>query len=181
MPGAGSRGGSQIGGLVMSFEVDGEPIEAGGTGDRLLSWERVQDITGISRSTAWRMQRTGEFPSPVKVSPGRVGWWESELTAWKGQRLGAGKVRTPAARPRLPGMARSMPTRAEPGRAGHTKPGPASAAAESEPSLSDPASLSTTTPVQAVLPLQAPSTGTVSLRTSGRKRRACPDQIDFGF
>ena len=55
----------------------------GGRDDRLLAWPAVRDITGLSRTTAWRMQKTGDFPLPVLVSPGRVGWWESELATWK--------------------------------------------------------------------------------------------------
>ena len=46
----------------MSFIVDGEPVEAGGRADRLLSWDRVHDLVGLSRSTAWRLQRAGDFP-----------------------------------------------------------------------------------------------------------------------
>lgn len=89
----------------MSFQVDGEAIESGGPEDRLLPWRRVRDIAGISRSTAWRMQRVGDFPTPVTLSPGRVGWWESELTAWKGARRKTGALRPPST-PRLPGMPR---------------------------------------------------------------------------
>jgi len=61
-------------------ETAGRP---GGRDDRLLAWPAVRDITGLSRTTAWRMQKTGDFPLPVAVSPGRVCWWESELAAWK--------------------------------------------------------------------------------------------------
>lgn len=94
----------------MSFRVDGESVDTGGPEDRLLPWDRVRDIAGISRTTAWRMQQTGDFPTPVPVSPGRVGWWESELTAWKGTR-GAAKPLAPPSRPRLPGMLRRAPVR----------------------------------------------------------------------
>lgn len=108
----------------MTFAQNGEPVETGGPEDRLLPWGRVQDIAGISRTTAWRMQQTGAFPSPVAVSAGRVAWWESELTAWKRARgeapamsrpgksgRAAKKALTPPAEPRLPGMARRAPVR----------------------------------------------------------------------
>lgn len=88
--------------------MDGEFVDTGGPEDRLLPWGRVRDIAGISRSTAWRMQQTGDFPAPVAVSPGRVGWWESELTAWKGARMTARPLKPPS-RPRLPGMPRRTP------------------------------------------------------------------------
>lgn len=95
----------------MTFCIDGEPVASGGRDDRLLGWERVQDLVGISRSTAWRLQRAGDFPKPVQLSPGRVGWWESELTAWKASRGAEPRaLRKPARAPRLPGLARSMPT-----------------------------------------------------------------------
>jgi len=72
-------------------EADTRP---GGRDDRLLAWPAVRDITGLSRTTAWRMQKTGDFPLPVLVSPGRVSWWESELATWKIARA----PRRPAAR-----------------------------------------------------------------------------------
>lgn len=67
----------------MTWEQDREPVESGGPEDRLLTWNKVRDVTGLSRSTAWRLQRLGDFPEPVRISVNRVGWWESELTAWK--------------------------------------------------------------------------------------------------
>ncbi len=53
------------------------------TDDRLLLWPEVKRHTGVSRTTAWRMERAGGFPERVQLSPGRVGWWESDVAAWK--------------------------------------------------------------------------------------------------
>ncbi|RZI97783.1 MAG: AlpA family phage regulatory protein [Brevundimonas sp.] len=58
---------------------EGDP---GGDRDRLIPWSRVRDLTGLSRTTVWRLQRTGAFPSPLALSPGRVGWLDSEVAAW---------------------------------------------------------------------------------------------------
>lgn len=91
---------------------DKAPPDVGGRDDRLLSWDQVERIASISRSTAWRMERDGTFPGRVRVSPGRVGWWESELTLWKQTRSGqlpAPPPRKAARAPRLPGMPRAMP------------------------------------------------------------------------
>ena len=85
----------------MAEQGQGDAAAVGGPQDRLLAWAIVHDMTGLSRSTAWRLQQTGAFPHPVALSPGRVGWWESELTAWKRARP-PGRFRSPA-RPRLPG------------------------------------------------------------------------------
>lgn len=76
-----------------------EPEVHAGTAlpDRLLPWPKVRDLTGISRTTAWRLQKTGDFPPPVVISPGRVGWRESELTAWKDSRAPRRAAPTPRA------------------------------------------------------------------------------------
>ena len=137
----------------MSFIVDGEPVEAGGRSDRLLSWDRGHDLVGFSRSTAWRLQRAGDFPKPVQLSPGRVGWWESELTAWKTARSAGGapfKVRRPARAPRLPGLPRSAPTPVAPPQASRAIGSQATSTAEPP-------------------------------RRRRRKPSASPEQIDFGF
>ena len=93
-----------------TFDPEGDHPEAGGKEDRLLPWKQVKDVVGLSRSTAWRLQRIGDFPEPVRISLNRVGWWESELTAWKAVR-GAGRPLKPPSRPRLPGMPRLSPKR----------------------------------------------------------------------
>ena len=66
---------------AVGARSDGNDPEAPGA-DRLLTWRTVRDLTGISRMTAWRLQRTGGFPQPVRISPGRVGWRLSEVEAW---------------------------------------------------------------------------------------------------
>ena len=50
--------------------------------DRLLTLDEVQRIHPVSRTTRWRMIRRGEFPCPLRLSPGRVGWKESDVRAW---------------------------------------------------------------------------------------------------
>jgi predicted DNA-binding transcriptional regulator AlpA len=50
--------------------------------DRFLLESEVRRITAISPVSRWRMEQRGEFPRRRKISPGRVGWLESEVTAW---------------------------------------------------------------------------------------------------
>lgn len=148
----------------MVFRVNGDAVDSGGPEDRLLPWDRVHDMTGLSRSTAWRLSKAEQFPSRVAISPGRVGWWESELTAWKAVRNGAEAINPPPkpmrsrpleppARPRLPGISRPAPFR--------SVQGPLFAAAQPE------------------LPMSAPQPP----REKARRKRppAHIDQIDFGF
>jgi len=35
--------------------------------------------TGLSRSTIYRKYKSGEFPAPVVLGPGAVGWFEHEI------------------------------------------------------------------------------------------------------
>jgi predicted DNA-binding transcriptional regulator AlpA len=67
--------------------------------DRFLPWRKVQDITGLGRTTAWRLRRAGDFPHPVPISPGRVAWRERDIAAWNESR---GLVVTPPAAPKPP-------------------------------------------------------------------------------
>ena len=133
--------------------TDDNSVEVGGKDDRLLSWDQVKRIASISRSTAWRMERDGAFPRRVRVSPGRVGWWESELTMWKRSRTGQTPPppRKAARAPRLPGMPRPMP-----------RPGQA----VEKPVIQ-------TAPSGAARPKP--------MRTNRRKPTVTANQIDFGF
>lgn len=65
---------------------EGRP-DPGELEDRILPWSQVKVISGLSRTTVWRLQKTGDFPASVQVSPNRMGWWQSELLEWKRSRL----------------------------------------------------------------------------------------------
>jgi prophage regulatory protein len=61
-------------------------FQTGHNGDRMLRRRAVMDRVGLSFTTIWRLYRRGLFPRPVRLSPGTVGWRESEITAWLEQR-----------------------------------------------------------------------------------------------
>ncbi len=48
----------------------------------ILDEEKVHAVTSLSRTTRWRMERRGEFPKRVRLSPGRVGWRQADIEAW---------------------------------------------------------------------------------------------------
>lgn len=50
--------------------------------DRILSASEVRDRVNLSRQTVWRLERAGRFPPRIHLSPGRVGWRESEIDAF---------------------------------------------------------------------------------------------------
>ncbi len=50
--------------------------------DRYLRTNECERLTGLSRSTLWRLERAGSFPRRRKLSANAVGWLENEVRAW---------------------------------------------------------------------------------------------------
>jgi predicted DNA-binding transcriptional regulator AlpA len=50
--------------------------------DRIIREEERRMVTGLSRTTWWRLERNGLAPRRRKLSANSVGWLESELRAW---------------------------------------------------------------------------------------------------
>lgn len=42
----------------------------------------VKQVTGISRSTRWRLMQRGEFPKKIQLSPRATGWIAAEIVEW---------------------------------------------------------------------------------------------------
>jgi len=57
--------------------------------ERLIGFAEVQSRVGLSRSSVWRLERSGSFPRSVPISPGRRAWRESDLDRWIEARLAA--------------------------------------------------------------------------------------------
>ncbi len=68
-------------------DVTTPSVSPGDLEDRILPWSQVKVISGLSRTTVWRLQKTGDFPAAVQMSPNRVGWWQSEILAWRRSRI----------------------------------------------------------------------------------------------
>jgi prophage regulatory protein len=49
---------------------------------RILRRKQVEARTGLSRTTIYELVRANQFPRQVRVSPGAVGWLESEIDAY---------------------------------------------------------------------------------------------------
>ena len=54
--------------------------------DRLIRERECKEITGLCRTTRWRLERLGTFPRRRKISENAVGWLASELEEWLGNR-----------------------------------------------------------------------------------------------
>ena len=47
--------------------------------DRIVRETECKAISGLSRTTRWRLEQSGDFPRRRRISPGLVGWLLSEL------------------------------------------------------------------------------------------------------
>lgn len=56
------------------------------TEDRFLREPEVQRITGLSRTTRWRLENAGKFSRRRQLSTNAVGWLASEIEAWMAER-----------------------------------------------------------------------------------------------
>ena len=51
-------------------------------GDKLLRRRQIEEITGMSRSSIYRLMQSGEFPPRVRFGPTAVRWRASDVTSW---------------------------------------------------------------------------------------------------
>ena len=49
---------------------------------KILSPKEVVTLTGLSKVTLWRLEKSGKFPKRVNLTACRVGWVESEINEW---------------------------------------------------------------------------------------------------
>jgi prophage regulatory protein len=50
--------------------------------ERIISPQELSKLTGLSQATIWRLRFRGEFPNPIRLSPGRVGYRSVDIEAW---------------------------------------------------------------------------------------------------
>lgn len=56
---------------------------------RLLPLRLVNDRTGLSKSSIYRLEKEGKFPKRVTITETRVAWVESEIDAWIAEKIAA--------------------------------------------------------------------------------------------
>ena len=53
---------------------------------KFLTAKQVMNMTGLSRTSIWRLEKDGDFPERRQLGPRRIGWIESEVLEWMGKR-----------------------------------------------------------------------------------------------
>jgi len=52
------------------------------TNDRIVRAKEVVEMTGLSRTTIWRMERYKSFPARVSLGKNSIGWKMSDIQKW---------------------------------------------------------------------------------------------------
>ncbi|EPC7542034.1 helix-turn-helix transcriptional regulator [Morganella morganii] len=55
--------------------------------DRLINFKMVAYLTGLSRSTIWKLENNGDFPERITLSKRSIRWIESEVMQWVSVRM----------------------------------------------------------------------------------------------
>ena len=56
---------------------------------RVIRLDEILRITSLSRSTIRRLELAGRFPGRLTLSPGVIGWLESDIIDWLKERQGS--------------------------------------------------------------------------------------------
>ncbi len=57
--------------------------------DRLLPLREVVALTSLSRSSVYRMVKSGSLPPPLKAGKSRIAWRASSIARWLAERQAA--------------------------------------------------------------------------------------------
>lgn len=50
---------------------------------RIIFESDLKRLVPLGRTTRWKMTQKGEFPAPVRLSSGRIGYFEDEIFRWQ--------------------------------------------------------------------------------------------------
>ena len=56
---------------------------------RIIRLPAVLQVTGLSRSTLYELDKAGKFPTKVQLSTRAVGWVQDEVDSWIASRVAA--------------------------------------------------------------------------------------------
>jgi prophage regulatory protein len=61
------------------------------TSRALLRRQQVEALTGLARSTIYKLIQTGDFPAPVRLTAKSVAWPSEAVAAWIDTRVSTSK------------------------------------------------------------------------------------------
>ncbi len=72
-----------------------QPLKPAQHATRILRLNQVQEITGLAKTTIYKLQAASAFPQRIKLTSRSVGWMEDEVLQWVANCLNS--------RPNIPG------------------------------------------------------------------------------
>ncbi len=54
----------------------------------ILRTSKLQTYVGLSRTTIWRLEKSGQFPKRVRLGQNSVGWLKGDVDTWLESRKG---------------------------------------------------------------------------------------------
>lgn len=76
---------------AASAESQGPSDTRRNTPIRMLPVDQVVGLTGLSKTRVYVLQRNGDFPMRVQLTPGRVAWVEADVQAWLAARIASNR------------------------------------------------------------------------------------------
>ncbi len=55
--------------------------------DTLIPQRKVVEMTSLSGTTIWRLEKSGAFPKRHKIGPSRVAWLKSDIDGWIAEKV----------------------------------------------------------------------------------------------
>jgi prophage regulatory protein len=50
--------------------------------EKIIRQREVVHLTGLSRTTIWRLERAGQFPKRRRLTRNTIGWKATEVLGW---------------------------------------------------------------------------------------------------
>ena len=54
----------------------------------VLRTQQLREYIGLSRTTRWRLEKSGQFPKRVRLGQNSVGWLKGDVDTWLESRKG---------------------------------------------------------------------------------------------
>lgn len=75
--------------LIKPISINKEGSETLTLPDRMVREVECKNLSSLSRTRRWELEKQGKFPKRIKISERAVGWLLSDLMNWMEERANA--------------------------------------------------------------------------------------------
>lgn len=69
-------------GQVTEHQIAPVSLNQPSSDQQIVRAKEVVELTGLSRTTIWRLEKAGDFPSRVQLGIGAIGWLKADILQW---------------------------------------------------------------------------------------------------